>query len=629
MISLFGLAPSGTSTASHTPGAPRFEPTAGFKLCNDLRANFVGPAPLQGGGGACAENDTQAAKPDLTLDFDLPRGHLNVAAEAFVFTLSGEFAIAADSEIPDATLVGGASAQAELGLLNGPCNSTVQSEFILYEATTDIDESIDVAPHAVAILIEDGTDTYEGKGDSSSPLVSRYPGFNNRFFDPDGTGDWTAGYSPVPPHSRYVGATKIQDEWQLLQVFVFQPGALKAAFDANPANSTHPFSRLHSTLGWTMVLLLNDSAGYSSFPSAVNDWCSSLSLTGMLLGRVDVDGNGVPDTDRLTSPATAGGIDGEGTHLAQLYTLSIRDADGDGIDNSLDTCPYVANQEDPWSTNAPDYDGLDSACDPSPTVASPPATPPDYVDNDSDTLVDEDPVNGYDDDGDTAVDEDGNCRATAGLPDQDQDCYPDRQDNCPLVSNPGQTEGELSQPRNSAAPDGGPRNDHIGNSCDSQPTVANGRFFHAFDSDAFCINDTPGADGDGDGWCHITAGADPNDNAPNITGRKNQNADGYLFPGQPGHGHPNYTEVWMQTDPLADCPEVIGKHDAWPPDFTKNRQVNSGDTIAGFGQGQMLTQEGDPNYRRRSDADANRQVNVGDLLLLLGGGVMLTACTPP
>ena len=62
---------------------------------------------------------------------------------------------------------------------------------------------------------------------------------------------------------------------------------------------------------------------------------------------MDTDGDTTADTDRLTSPVAVGGIDGKGTHLAQLYALSIRDLDEDGIDNSLDTCPNDnANVED-------------------------------------------------------------------------------------------------------------------------------------------------------------------------------------------------------------------------------------------------------------------------------------------
>ena len=121
----------------------------------------------------------------------------------------------------------------------------------------------------------------------------------------------------------------------------------------------------------------------------------------------------------------------------------------------------------------------------------------------------------------------------------------------------------------------------MGDACDSEygggnsDTVADGIFFHALETDAFCINDTPGADDDGDGWCAVTsAGADPDDNDANVTGAKDQNADAHLFPGKPGHDYENYREIYMQTDPLADCAEVLLKHDAWPPDLNNDRFVN-------------------------------------------------------
>jgi hypothetical protein len=49
-----------------------------------------------------------------------------------------------------------------------------------------------------------------------------------------------------------------------------------------------------------------------------------------------------------------------------LTAFGQRDADGDGIDNTLDTCPFDANQGDPRvkGEGDADEDGLDAACDP-------------------------------------------------------------------------------------------------------------------------------------------------------------------------------------------------------------------------------------------------------------------------
>ena len=96
-------------------------------------------------------------------------------------------------------------------------------------------------------------------------------------------------------------------------------------------------------------------------------------------------------------------------------TASLRDADGDGIENTLDVCSLKANPDwNPRMTNLPNDseppvgDGLPTVCDPDPAAPSPgsPLSPANPNRSCSDT----------------------------GLvgPDEDQDCYSNRQDNCPL-----------------------------------------------------------------------------------------------------------------------------------------------------------------------------------------------------
>jgi hypothetical protein len=95
-----------------------------------------------------------------------------------------------------------------------------------------------------------------------------------------------------------------------------------------------------------------------------------------------------------------------GVYNFTTFVQSLRDADGDGIDNALDVCALVANAG--WNPRAedavhdPDGDGLPNECDPQGIVAgpeAPAACPPGY--------------SGYD---------------------QDGDCVPNRADNCPTVN---------------------------------------------------------------------------------------------------------------------------------------------------------------------------------------------------
>ncbi len=186
----------------------------------------------------------------------------------------------------------------------------------------------------------------------------------------------------------------------------------------------------------------------------------------------DIAGDGANDNDadtvvdegcgllRAENPAPLTGLYGTGTHLQRGYSQAIRDVDGDGRDNGVDVCPLVVDilPDGAGQAGDTDGDGINEACDPDDTVASPGSPAPDGIDNDGDNAVlttngldddgdtlidevgegiDEDPVDNADNDGDTRLDEDGECKSTSGPPDEDQDCYSNRGDNCALLANPG------------------------------------------------------------------------------------------------------------------------------------------------------------------------------------------------
>jgi hypothetical protein len=112
-------------------------------------------------------------------------------------------------------------------------------------------------------------------------------------------------------------------------------------------------------------------------------------------GTPNVDESGYP---WRTNPCTAG------TYTFRGFAASIRDADADNIDNSLDTCPYKYDPLcDPTNDTYPrdsDQDALCDVCDP--TAA------------------------GYD-------------------PNPDNDLFDNFQDNCPLVANDSQLDTDLDR----------------------------------------------------------------------------------------------------------------------------------------------------------------------------------------
>ena len=170
------------------------------------------------------------------------------------------------------------------------------------------------------------------------------------------------------------------------------------------------------------------------------------------------------------------------------------DTDGDGVPNSLDNCPTVAN---PAQTDT-DSDGLGDACDPdddndgfadavdcnptNPTIYPGATEVADGRDNDCDTLVDEGlpvdndgdgffgPPGGIDcNDADSTIypgaveiandgiDQDCNGSDLVITTDTDGDGVPNSLDNCPTVANPAQTDTD---------------SDGLGDACEAAPPTA-------------------------------------------------------------------------------------------------------------------------------------------------------------
>jgi hypothetical protein len=162
---------------------------------------------------------------------------------------------------------------------------------------------------------------------------------------------------------------------------------------------------------------------------------------------------GVSEGSRI--PGTCSGSDEGGCTFRQnpaapgpqtftIWTESNRDADGDGIDNVLDVCALVVNGA--WNprtfdpVNDSDNDGLPNVCDPAPGAAS----------------------------GQSPF----TCQSGIVGNDEDQDCFSNRQDNCPTdnqLANPAAPPSASNLP-NALDTDG----DGIGNACDPSPMSPNG-----------------------------------------------------------------------------------------------------------------------------------------------------------
>jgi hypothetical protein len=402
--------------------------------------------------------------------------------------------------------------------------STVQDRTIpLMSATTDnslpsLITSLPPGSASTEGLLEAFRD--DGNSDGSPQHVGRYPEHLNKLLDPDRIGDINGdgdefddvsgvlenpgasltdlygGVEPLRPLARYSGSVKAASEASLVEVLVFSPGAL-SSFPALTGLSS-------SALGYPVLIVVNDPTAPPG-PGEVSDACTPSETRIVLWGKTrdnpctaatppcsnsDVpctpcgdnaainnpSANDPPTGTCLSSPTYEAncvryGNPAAAQHYFYVYQQSQRDYDGDGIENSLDTCPL---------TSTPLYD---------PRVSGGPN------DSDQDRVPGGGPAGGCDPASGTSNNNiDGDNAADGGQ-------WLNTPDNCPLIVNGDQKESEAHQPYSVAAPRGGSKTDGMGDACDPQPTVANGHFHTNWKLVPKCIGAT---DTDGDGFCDST-----------------------------------------------------------------------------------------------------------------------------
>jgi hypothetical protein len=412
---------------------------------------------------------------------------------------------------PVGAVAGKAYVSENFALLNNPCNSAIASSGYPYLMNATVDNSLPMEYGSLPPGSQGDEGPLEffrddGNGNGVPRHADRYPSFLNQILDPDRVGDingdgdefdtvggvpenpgassldWYGMVEPVRPVARYTMSWFVTTQAQLLQILVFSPGAL-AAFQP-----PHPLSEFRDpALGYAVIAVIGDPT-LPPGPAPVTDACSPSQVVVMLWGKTrdnPCTGGSCPNDDtpcyfgcgnngpinslpglvdsgsgscsgtneagcvRYANPSTAG------TYRFSVYQQSQRDADNDGKENTLDTCPLNADTLDPRTGAGPDTDG-------------------DRIANACDTIQ-------------------------TGGDDQDGDGFLNTQDNCPRVANPDQLESESTTPWAQAAPRGGSRADAIGDACDNNDTKADGHFHTVLTVVPKCIGAT---DSDLDGWCN-------------------------------------------------------------------------------------------------------------------------------
>ena len=317
-------------------------------------------------------DDEHDANADITTTFNIP-GTDYQYAKFFAFTPVEFFP---DEDVPIGAKVGHIKATATLGLMNGACSASLSPEFDLYWATTDTSSTVTFSEQFLDCPPPVGTGTL-CRG------VTLYPDFLIRMF-PD-----------LTPVERLFGATSISGQKVSINIVTFEAGALGG---------------FPPSLGRSSVTVLNDIGDPGRAPAqmeAITDFCTPLETEIVTFGLSQDNpftGDDEADHEVRRNPNCGG------TYTFRWHAESMLDAEGDGYENYLDTCPFDDNVDcSPKEPGCdPDGDGIDSACEASMRASCDPPwdpTQPCW------------------------------CGASPDTSDCDGDFFRNRGDNCPLVAN--------------------------------------------------------------------------------------------------------------------------------------------------------------------------------------------------
>jgi hypothetical protein len=467
LFALAALAAFVALLATDDVGATDFSPY--YTLCLDDSTTGTFP-PSQG--QACDGNAATDAFSDARTTFGLTAPQPN-----FGGTISyTPAALLGTPKIALGAIVGKLWSRATLGLINNACQNPIIVDFTFFYSSIDPTDTIDPKPFGQQNVLEPLAKDADQNG--LPDAVDKYPTYLAKAFDPDydkgpngkyekpsdpGYDDVPGPKPPIKPIARATGFTvPAGTNVNVVLVFMlFAPGTDLATL----INPDAPASA--EILGYPSVTVLQDPTTPPA-PSAITDFCSPLDVAGynfaisrdnpctpapgpsgcpsqppftvpFTLDTAETcdSTNAVPDPDNNEAGCpTRRNPSAAGTYTFNIFTRSQRDADGDNHENSLDTCNDVPNPSfNPRFTDAandPDTDGIpgggpEGGCDPFPTQASQGS---------------------------------GNhCIGGTYGGDEDQDCYPNRGDNCPIIFNDTQLDLDI---------------DSIGDVCDANPATDDG-----------------------------------------------------------------------------------------------------------------------------------------------------------
>ena len=433
----------GTADTAH---AGTFNPTVSG--CLDDAATEDPDPFIEGHPGECDGDNTPEVNSDFTTLLNIggpncapsespPKFECDVNFAGLVTFLPSDWGLVPGDEIPIGAIVGKLTSRVTLGLINAPCSDELVVAFTFLNSSIDPSDTVPF-PDTDDDLIEEFVEDEDQSGLPDG--FEKYPEFITRVLVDEND-------QPLQPIRRSAAITVVAGTNVLLQSLIFEPGTF---INENIPNDEE--------LGYPSVTLLQNIGDPDAepVPGVITDFCTPLLSSNITFGvskdnpctdDVPLDEldplcavRGAPfdiPDEGATVPDEGGVVlfvnPQDGTYEFTTISAGQRDADGDGLENSLDTCPFVANVGSPRIGDGDkDEDGLDAACDP-----------------------DDNRVNS----------------------DEDLDGYLNRQDNCPLVAN-GENEADIPGVGNQDDSDkneqGDDALDQIGDACDPNPDSPDG-----------------------------------------------------------------------------------------------------------------------------------------------------------
>ena len=188
---------------------------------------------------------------------------------------------------------------------------------------------------------------------------------------------------------------------------------------------------------FSILATSNNTSGPSIVYSSSNPAVASIHASSGLISIVGVGNTTITASQSGDSNYSAG-------QIQMVLSVVLGDTDGDGVNDSSDNCPSVANA----SQADADGDGVGDVCDNAPNVANPSQTDTDgdgvgdVIDPDDDNDGVPDTEDAFPLDASENKDTDGDGTGDNADPDDDNDGIADNIDNAPFTSNPDQLDSD-------------------------------------------------------------------------------------------------------------------------------------------------------------------------------------------